>query len=530
MRFFVVYTFFFIILLPPQARAQRTDSLLRELDKTILDKDYYVGIKQEKIELLKRKTGEPGNSRSELFDLNARLIAEYQSFRFDSAMLYAGNNMELAGNTKDPKRYAQSQIGLSYILLGGGLYMESIENLRTIDRARLSAEDLADYYACWEQTYLHLSKYAEGSVYSARYDSLARVYVDSLRLVVPENSENIIALSRIYVRDEDPYRSKRKLTELLERIPFGTREYAVVAANLYQICYDDVPERENYLILSAMSDIMNAVKENESLRELANVMYERGDIERAYRYCTLSMEDANFYNARLRRIEIAKTQPIIERAYTLQIEAQHRRLKQYIVLVSILALLVLTALLVILRQMIQLRKARVALTHSNYRLGRVNESLVEANRVKEEYVGHFLSLCSSYINKLARYQSMVHNRITGGKINELKAMAGSTEIIDREIAEFYKNFDKAFLRIYPDFVDQFNALLRPEERIVPKLDELLNTELRIFALIRLGINDSASIAKFLRYSANTVYTYRTKIRNKSLHKSTFEDDILRIGL
>ncbi len=389
---------------------------------------------------------------------------------------------------------------------------------------------LAHYYSCCEQTSLHLSRYAEGSAYSRVYDRAGLRYVDTLRSILPPDSGNKVALSRIYARDEDPWRARGKLEELLDGTPFGTHDHAIIAASLYWACPEDFPDRVNYLILSALSDIYCAVKENQSLRDLALVMYERGDISRAYTYSAISMEDANFYNARLRRMETAKILPIIERANTMQIERQGKRLALLSTLLGVLAIILILAIVVIMRQVKALGKARREVLASNEQLACLNSSLRESNMIKEQYIGHFMNLCSTYVNKLDRYREMVNNRIAGAKWEELRTMTASTDIIDREIRSFYDTFDRAFIDIYPDFVEQVNALLRPEERIVLKKNELLNNELRIFALIRLGIHDSAGIATFLRYSANTVYTYRTKIRNKAIDKHSFEEQLARFGL
>lgn len=512
------------------AKAQNvTDSLLSVLDNTIEERDYYVGLREGSIDELRRSVGDRSLTVLQRYELNRRLFEQYRSLLFDSAYHYAVKNVKLTMEMGDRVRQVESRIDMSHILLSGGLFTEALSELKRVDSTfRASREPLpvvlhVKYYSCWEQTCLHMSRYSEGSAYEKRYSDAGRKYVDTLRSVLPASGGDKVALSRIYARDEDPWRGRRMLSELLQETSFGTHEYAIIAATLYRATSEDDPQRVDYLILSAISDIMCAVKENESLRDLAVVMYERGDITRAYNYSTLSMEDANFYNARLRKMEVAKTQPIIERAYTMLIEKQGHRLRVMNVLLAVIAVVLVVAVGVIWRQMRQLARARKTTLAAN-------DQLRESNTIKEKYIGQFLNLCSTYVNKLERYQSMVHNRIVGGKLQELREMTASTEIIDREISSFYDTFDRAFIDLYPDFVEQLNSLLRPGERIVLKKGELLNNELRIFALIRLGITDSAGIATFLRYSANTVYTYRTKIRNKAIDKHSFEEHLCRSGL
>ncbi len=513
-----------------------TDSLLKVLDKTIERRVYYVGLKEGRIEEIRKETDEGYMTASERYALNRRLFEEYRSFSFDSAHHYVRLNIDLARRMGDRVKQAESMIDMSYTLLGGGLFLEAVHQLQEVDSLRNASSEelpvplLVQYYSCREQTCLHMSRYTEGSSYSRGYDEAGLRYVDTLRSILPPDSGDKIALSRIYARDENRWRARGMLEELLAGTSFGTHEYAIIAATLYRACPEDMPQRVNYLILSALSDIYCAVKENESLRDLALVMYERGDITRAYNYSAVSMEDANFYNARLRRMEIAKIQPIIERANTMQIERQGKRLALLSTLLGVLAIILILAIVVIMRQVKALGKARRETLDSNEQLARLNSSLRESNMIKEQYIGQFMNLCSTYVNKLDRYREMVNSRIAGAKWEELRTMTASTDIIDREIRSFYDTFDRAFIDIYPDFVEQVNSLLRPEERIVLKKNELLNNELRIFALIRLGIHDSAGIATFLRYSANTVYTYRTKIRNKAIDKHSFEEQLVRMGL
>ncbi len=281
--------------------------------------------------------------------------------------------------------------------------------------------------------------------------------------------------------------------------------------------------------MKIISDIKSTVKEYVSLSSLAGLLYLEGDVERAYRYGTISMEDANFYNARLRRIEMSLIYPIIERAYKVELDKKNERLENSVMMISLLTVLMFVLILYVSRQTVVLRRIRKVLIETNDRLADTNRSLTEANHIKEEYLGRFLNMCSSYINRLERYQSTIHNKLSAGRVEEVRVMTRSSSIIDHEIAEFYRSFDKAFLRLYPNFTDDLNSLLCDDEHIKPRSGELLPTEIRIYALVRLGISNPADIAKFLRYSANTVYAYRHKVRSKAKNKDTFEEDILNIG-
>ena len=272
---------------------------------------------------------------------------------------------------------------------------------------------------------------------------------------------------------------------------------------------------------------------------LAQLLYENGDMERAYQYMRFSWNATKFYNARLRSWQSADVLSLIDCDEL----KQNDRLQQYLVLITALLVLLIGALGYIYRQMKKLAVARNHLQTANHQLNQLNEELQqmnacltstnaelsESNQIKEEYIARFIKLCSTYINRLDAYRRMVNKKVSAGQIAELLKITRSQDALDEELEELYANFDTAFLHLFPDFVKKFNALLQDNEQIILKKDELLNTELRIFALIRLGIEDSSQIAEFLRYSVNTIYNYRAKVKNKARgSREDFEDLVRKI--
>lgn len=251
-------------------------------------------------------------------------------------------------------------------------------------------------------------------------------------------------------------------------------------------------------------------------------MYEEGDIERAYHYIRFSWNATNLYNARSRSLQTAGILSLIDLTYQAMQEKQYDRLRFYLWTISILSLSLILAIAWIYHQMKRLAVARNNLEHTN-------AQLQMSNHIKEEYIGRFLKLCSTYIDRLEAYRRMVNKKISNGQTEELLKMVRSSDALDTDLKELYKNFDKAFLHLFPDFVKNFNQLLQPEMRIELRKGELLNTELRIFALIRLGIDDSSQIAEFLRYSVNTIYNYRAKVKNKAcISRDDFEARVMEI--
>ena len=274
---------------------------------------------------------------------------------------------------------------------------------------------------------------------------------------------------------------------------------------------------------------------------LAQLLYEDGDMERAYQYMRFSWNATKFYNARLRSWQSADVLSLIDKTYQAMIEKQNDRLQQNLLLITALLVLLIVALGYIYRQMKKLADARNHLQVANKQLNGLNEELrqmnsclsstnielSESNQIKEEYIARFIKLCSTYINRLDAYRRMVNKKVSAGQIAELLKITRSQDALDEELEELYANFDTAFLHLLPNFVGKFNDLLQENEQILPKKGELLNTELRIFALIRLGIEDSSQIAEFLRYSVNTIYNYRAKVRNKARGSREDFDDLVR---
>jgi len=288
----------------------------------------------------------------------------------------------------------------------------------------------------------------------------------------------------------------------------------------------------------------SAVREYISLRKLAVLLYQEGDIDRAYSYLKLCMDDAVFCNARLRILEILQIFPLINDTYQQKAEKQQEQMKWALVSISLLSIFLLIAIFYVYKQMKRVAAARHEVIDANKRLKELNEELhrynlqlKEANHIiaensylKEEYIGRYMDQCSVYLEKMDNYRRSLGKIAATGKVDELYKNIKSSKFIEEELKEFYANFDNTFLQLFPTFVEDFNTLLAEGEQIYPKVNERMSTELRIFALIRLGITDSVKIAQFLRYSVTTIYNYRTKVRNKAAgDRDQLEQEVMKIG-
>ncbi|WP_418501217.1 DUF6377 domain-containing protein [Flagellimonas sp.] len=510
---------------------ERLDTLLNELDRTIHIVDKYTAIKEQRITQLKRRLGNRIDI-DQRFLLYKEIFNEYEFFVCDSAYQYSQKTLSLAKKLSNIFWINESNLQISKTLTISGMYPESIKVLDSIDKSTLEEEQLIDYYTSYYHTFNEWGEFAEYS-YSSKYKQLGSVYRDSLlSRLRPGTFEHTVEYGWKQVESGEYEKAKEMLLPYLDEVQQDTREYALITS-IVGILYwylGDMEKHKEYLAMSAISDIKATVKENTSIRSLASVLFsENEELKRANNYIKKSLDDANFYNARLRSIQIAKLYPLIENAYQLEREQQQRKLRVLLWVISALSVLLILTTVYIIAQYRKLAKAREQTLAANQKLRENNRALAETNHIKEEYLGRFLSLCSTYIDKMEKHHHTLNVKAKKGSWEELNKILKSSQFLDDELQEFYHNFDTAFLNIFPNFVEQFNALLNDESRILPKRHEKLTTELRIFALIRLGITDSQKIAEFLRYSITTIYNYRSKYRNKSIvSRDEFENEVMKI--
>ena len=538
--------FLVFLSLPLYTWADKTlDSLLNVLDRTIQEHETYVAQRELRIGHLKLLVNGIEVKSAEHYNLNNQIYKEYRAFICDSAIHYLNENIRIAEYLHDTDRKIESKLQLSLLLSSTGMYTESIDVLESVDRQEVAARLIPDY-TCFDHVYGELSVYTQDKALSGHYWSISQAYRDSLYAILPPASEERLLMREALLRDQHQYEEALKINDLrlAEMEPY-TPQYAMATYHrslIYKYSGDHLGEEKN-LCISAISDIRSAIKDHASLWMLAQLLYEDGDMERAYQYMRFSWNATKFYNARLRSWQSADVLSLIDKTYQAMIEKQNGRLQQYLLLITTLLVLLIVALGYIYRQMKKLADARNHLQQANEQLNGLNEELrqmnsclsstnielSESNQIKEEYIARFIKLCSTYINRLDAYRRMVNKKVSAGQIAELLKITRSQDALDEELEELYANFDTAFLHLFPDFVKKFNDLLQDNERIVLKKDELLNTELRIFALIRLGIEDSSQIAEFLRYSVNTIYNYRAKVKNKTRgSREDFEDLVRKI--
>ena len=528
------------------ADSSRADSLLLKLDQAIKERPIYMEQKELKLVELKRQLHRqiPDEER---FAILGTLLDEYRSFNTDSALHMAEEREQIAIRLGNREYIDNARMNKADVLGMTGMYKEVMDLMRNIHIDRLPVDIHPYYYHIYRTVYGLMADYAVTAYEKKLYTELTDKYRDSLLLVNKDNLliHTLIQSDQYNVRNEYD-KAIRLLTDYLALQKDYEHDVAICAYTLsesYRLKGDKEKEKE-YLIVSAMADMKTAVREYISLRKLAVLLYQEGDIERAYSYVKICMEDAAACNARLRKLEILEIFPIINDAYQQKTEKQQEQMKWALVSISLLSLFLLLAIFYVYKQMKKVAAARREVIDANKRLKELNDelhlsnaqlkeanhSIAENSYLKEEYIGRYMDQCSVYLEKMDNYRRSLGKIAATGNVEELYKNIKSSKFIEGELKEFYTNFDNTFLQLFPTFVEDFNALLADDEQISLKAGERMNTELRIFALIRLGISDSVKIAQFLRYSVTTIYNYRTKVRNKAAgDRNLLEQEVMKIG-
>ena len=521
-----------------------TDALLREIDGLVKNRRTYGVEKETRITDLKRLLAEAA-SDEQRYGFCGRLFDEYRAYNLDSSFVYAQRKEELAHRLNKQDYLDDSAMNMAEVMGTTGMYKEALELLGKIDRKTLPDYLYGYYYHLYRTIYGLMGDYAVTEKAKKEYYRMTDLYRDSLLQVnVSDSLGHALVMADKCIVHARYDEAIDMLMEYYRKPSLDDHAQAMIAYTVsegYRL-KGDKQGQKHYLALSAIADLKSAVKEYVSLRKLASLVYEEGDIDRAYNYLKCSLEDATLCNARLRTLEISQVFPIIDKAYQLKTERQQREMKISLICISLLSVFLLAAIFFVYKQMKKVAAARrevvdtntllqelnEELHDSNSQLKEMNHTLSEANYIKEEYIGRYMDQCSTYLDKMDLYRRSLNKIAAAGRVEELYKAIKSSQFLDEELKEFYANFDVTFLQLFPNFVDEFNALLT--EPMQPKPGELLNTELRIFALIRLGITDSTKIAQFLRYSVTTIYNYRTRVRNKALgERDEFETKVMQIG-
>ena len=514
---------------------------LEDLDKVVANQQIYTNARLRMLDSLKSDLRKADDLHKK-YAIEKELFAGYQSFVVDSALLYAQKKLSLAQRLNDAEELSYSYLDVASMLIKGGNYKEANEVLQRLNVRNASSNLRNYYYTVNQDLYTTLQTVSLTANERKLYNEKSSLYKDSILSLKLDPSVWVVT-----DRMMDKHRYKDALQILLKEYPtlnVDDRRMAYVAysiSDIYRLMGNREKEKQ-YLIVSAIADIKSAVKEYISLRRLATLLYEDGDIERSYLYMKRALEDAIYCNARLRVIEVSDIMPIINKAYEDKTQREKHVTLLALVSISVLSLMLIGLVFLLRRQMkklsitqralrdknAELYKLNDVLSKTNDALSESNDSLSEASRIKDMYIAQFMTECSTYIDKMELYRKQLRKVATTGSKTELLDLLKSPTFIEKEVDAFFATFDATFLSLFPNFVHDFNQLLLPESQVVNKKDKRLNTELRICALIRLGISDNERLAAFLRCSKATIYSYRSRSRLKSLQPDLFEEQLMNL--
>lgn len=504
------------------------DELLHRLDQYIARRDEFSSKKEKKLIRMKKKLNLTSGKRERL-SLYNQIYREYYTYRYDSAMVYAKRGLQLAEQLHDDYYINLNKINRAAVLSTGGFYSQAEDLLLSLKPEDISPKLMQYYYYTLTWVYNYWGAFCERSEFKEEMQNKKRLYL-AKTLEYMGNKQSALYY---YLSGELEYlqhRTDKKVLgwyqKALAASPVDSRVHASAAYCIARYYQDNeqMDIYEKYLVQAAISDQVCPLKENLALQELSTYLYNKDAkyAKRVAKYIYCSMEDAQFYNNRLRMVEISRIFPLITETNHQREIRQNRIITASLVVVSIVSLGFLAMMFFVFRINKRLAKSRREVRSQNMLLEELNQKLLNTNKRRETYMRLFMDISAVYIKKLDDYRKLVSRKIKAKQTADLLTAINSYKLAEEEASSFYIRFDKAFMDLYPNFVDEFNQLLLPEKQIVLPAPNSLTKELRIYALMRLGITDGQELATLLFYSTQTIYNYKTSIRKRAKDLTTFD--------
>lgn len=493
--------------------------------------DYYISHqseydlqKESYIQKIKKEITRNNKDNEQLYALYEMMYEEYRSYIYDSAYVYVKKLIDISSALGDRDKIISANVKLGFCYLSSGLFKEAFDVLTSLNVAGCNTETKIDYYTCKSRLYFDLADYNNSAGFRKKYNEIGNNIIDSAIVLLPHDSPRYWSTVGLkHMKSDNFEKALEAFHKVINSRNYSVHDYAIVTSSIAYILtlQGNREKAEEYLVKAAIADIKSSVKETVAIRNLAQLLYEQNEIGTAVKYIRKALADASFYNARHRQLEIGHILPIIEGERMNIIEKQRDRITIFSVFISFLVIALIVALIVIWKAFKRINMAQLTIQNAN-------NKLTEANKIKDEYIANFFNQDSEYIEKMEKLQKWVTRKVATKQYHELKNFPVKVNV-HKEREALFERFDQIFLKLFPNFINEFNKLLKPEEQIQPKEGELLNPDLRIYALIRLGINDNEKIAGFLNYSVNTIYAYKTKIKGKAACPSDqFKQKVLEI--
>ena len=537
----------FLLLPTTLSAGSKTQQLRQKLDNLLEQRKALIDNKNKDINRLKKNLTTSENTLKRL-QTYEQLFEEYYVFQFDSAMTYLNKGIELAKETQNTYYYNSNTISKAELLSIGGLYSEAIHEIEQVDTTGLDKAQHFEYYFSLFRIHTYWADFCNDKTYTPTHRLKAQEYLKKAMPFCDETAktyEYYLGEYAVFVLN-NPQAARAHYVKAIKQLPQNSRFYAMSCFALSGSYGNEgnTEKQEEFLLLSSIADIENCTMENFALQNLAMYIFEhnKDELDLAQQYIQTALEDAHFYNNRLRIIEISSKLPVIVSSYQQTLNQRNKVQMTAIIAISLLLLFLLSAVFYIVKQTKRLSLQQQELQKNNNQLSELNTQqkelntqlhdlnalLVDTNRKRERLAKLYIDLCAKYIARLKKQQTLVKRKIKANQITELLSQLSSERLSEEDAATFLSRFDKAFLDLYPDFTEELNSLLLPEGQIQNKSTDELTTEQRIMALIRLGVKESAEIADLLFYSPQTIYNYRSVLKGKAINKETFEEEVMKL--
>ncbi len=537
----------FLLLPTTLSAGSKTQQLRQKLDNLLEQRKALIDNKNKDINRLKKNLTTSENTLKRL-QTYEQLFEEYYVFQFDSAMTYLNKGIKLAKETQNTYYYNSNTISKAELLSIGGLYSEAIHEIEQVDTTGLDKAQHFEYYFSLFRIHTYWADFCNDKTYTPTHRLKAQEYLKKAMPFCDETGktyEYYLGEYAVFVLN-NPQAARAHYVKAIKQLPQNSRFYAMSCFALSGSYGNErnTEKQEEFLLLSSVADIENCTMENFALQNLAMYIFEhnKDELDLAQQYIQTALEDAHFYNNRLRIIEISSKLPVIVSSYQQTLNQRNKVQMTAIIAISLLLLFLLSAVFYIVKQTKRLSLQQQELQKNNNQLSELNRKqkelntqlhdlnalLVDTNRKRERLAKLYIDLCAKYISRLKKQQTLVKRKIKANQITELLSLLSSERLSEEDAATFLSRFDKAFLDLYPDFTEELNSLLLPEGQIQNKSTDELTTEQRIMALIRLGVKESAEIADLLFYSPQTIYNYRSVLKGKAINKETFEEEVMKL--
>ena len=511
-------------------QAHDNDKILVQLREVVKASAQFDAIKKKEIQNIHLKAAK-AQTPDNRYKAYIQLFEAYQSYKYDSASVYANKALAVAQQLHNSNYQVEATCAKVFCLLSAGLYKEAFDEVNHVDISQVTTPYKYKYYSVKSRLFSDMADYSRTEPYSSQYVKESRALTDTLKKYTGYHTSQYYYVEGMQLMKERKCKeSEQAFLRVLSDQKISHHQRAICLSCMGWLCQLKGDEKGalRYLAESAIYDIKTATKETIALREVGAILYSQGEVNTAIEYVQKALDDANFYNARQRKIEIGNVLPVIQQSRYNDLEKQRNMMLLCSVMVCVVLIVLAVSTLLIKKQVKKVRAANKTVGERNQKLEEANALLSESNKIKTEYIGKSFYTSAEHFEKLEKLYKSIERKLMAHQYDDiLRSLSEKTLAKERE--NMYDDFDVTFLHLYPDFIEKYNALFEEKDRKVADDNKHLNKEMRIFALIRLGVNDSERIAHFLGYSVNTVNTYKTRVKNKSIvNNDEFEQRIMDI--